>query len=90
MLNTTSPYPTPKTLTTLPKVWQFVFTPPTTEDRTKEKIRRALELRNSFFAKYRSAGRYALEHGTNQEECNLYFCAYYRADRLWKELQHQL
>lgn len=90
MLSITNPYPTPEKLATLPKVWQFVFTPPTAEDRVKEKIRWALELRNSFYAKYRSAQRYALEHGTFQEEAHRYFRAYIRADKLWKELQHQL
>lgn len=86
----TSLYPSPETLATLPEVWRVVFTPPTAEDRIKEKIRRALELRNSFYGKYREAGRFALAHGTHQEAYRDYSCAYYRADRLWKELQHQL
>ena len=89
-MTSTSLYPSPETVATLPTDLQFIFTQPTAEDRIKEKIRRALELRNSFFARYREAGRLALAHGTHQEECNHYFCAYYRADRLWKELQHQL
>jgi hypothetical protein len=86
----TSLYPSPKTVATLPTALQFIFTPPTAEAKVKEKIRRALELRNSFYGKYRESGRFALAHGTHQQECNNYFCAYYRADRLWKELQHQL
>lgn len=90
MLNNMNQYPTAETLATLPTVWQFVFTPPTAEDRVKEKIRRAFELRNSFFCKHRSAQRYAFEHGFFQEETQKYFCAYMRADKLWKELQHQL
>ena len=90
MLNITNPYPSPEAVATIPQVWHFVFTPPTAEDRVKEKIRRAPELRNSFFAKYRSAQRYALEYGTHQEEYWSYFIAYRRAHVLWRELQHQL
>lgn len=89
-MTSTNLYPSPETVATLPTALQFIFTQPTAKDRIKEKIRRALGLRNSFFAKYRETGRLALAHGTHQEEYRDYFCAYHRADRLWKELQHQL
>lgn len=89
MLNTTNPYPTPETLATLPAVWQFVFTPPTAEDRAKEKVRRALELRNSFFAKHRDAAQHAFSDGTCQEEYWSYAVAYRRAYVLWREFQRQ-